>query len=80
MNKYPEKYKQIKDYDYEVSNYGNVRNKTLKNILKPMVVKMRLSVKLYKEIEGEKFKRCDPHYVNELVCKYFLNQYNGEYI
>jgi hypothetical protein len=71
MNKYPEKFKQIKDYDYEVSNYGNVRNKTLKNILKPMVVKMRLSVKLYKVIEGEKFKRCDAHYVNELVCKYF---------
>jgi hypothetical protein len=80
MNKYPEFFKKIDNYDYEVSNYGNVRNSIKMNILEHKTINMRASVRLFKEVEGEKFKQLEVCYVNELVCKYFLRQYNGEFI
>jgi hypothetical protein len=58
----------IKDFDYEISNYGNIRNLKSKKLLKPYIVSKRyLGVKLCKDKKHYCFR------INRLVAEYFVS-------
>ena len=60
-------WKQIKDFNYEVSNYGNVRNH------KKIILKPHKRGKGYKAIRISKDKKRHRYYIHRLVAQAFLD-------
>ena len=48
-------YKKILDFDYEISNYGNIRNTKTGRIMKKQLVRNSITVNLRKDKKNNKF-------------------------
>jgi hypothetical protein len=48
-------YKKILDFDYEISNYGNIRNIKTGRIMKKQLVRNSITVNLRKDKKNNKF-------------------------
>ena len=76
MKTLKEKWKKIRSYNYEVSNFGNVRSIRTGRHLKPRLCPNYLQVRLYNDYGAKEFK------VHQLVVNAFspvcINHKNGD--
>ena len=69
-------YKQILDYDYEFSNYGNIRSTKTKRILKHLKNKGKNQCYVQLTVTGGRSN----FYIHQLLCIYYREDFeNCEY-